>query len=190
MTFKSALLGAVGAVCLAGGACAAEGNTAMMAYVKDQAAILAADSVVMSAMRASNARHADLTEDQILALDAAWRAEVGAAVTPTISPVLDDPASEIVRGAVANSQGRMTEVILMDNRGMNVAISGVTSDFWQGDEAKFLETFGAGPEAVHTGEVEFDESTQAYQVQVSVPVADETGALVGAVAVGLNIDAF
>jgi len=45
-----------------------------------------------------------------------------------------------------------------------------TSDYWQGDEAKFTESFKGGSGAVHIGDVEFDQSAQAYLVQISVPV--------------------
>ena len=38
--------------------------------------------------------------------------------------------------------------------------------------AKFQETHGVGPDAVHFGEVEFDESSQQYQGQISVTITD------------------
>ena len=64
--------------------------------------------------------------------------------------------------------GAITEVFVMDAQGLNVAASGPTSDYWQGDEAKFQETYLKGAEAIHVSEVEFDESSQTYSVQVSV----------------------
>ena len=96
-----------------------------------------------------------------------------------------------LRQRVEDSAGVISEIILMDDRGLNVAVSAVTSDFWQGDEAKFLETFPKGADAVHIGEVELDESSQTYQVQVSFTVSDvETGAPIGAETLGLNAEAF
>jgi hypothetical protein len=85
--------------------------------------------------------------------------------------------------------GLFTEIFVTDSVGLNVAASDVTSDYWQGDEAKFTESFGAGPGAVHLGEIEFDESTQMYQSQVSVPVLDpESGAPIGAATFGVNVE--
>ena len=108
--------------------------------------------------------------------------------------VVDD---ELVRlgltlpGFVERSEGRITEIILMDSRGMNVAVSDITSDFWQGDEAKYQETYLVGADAVHVGEVELDESSQTYQAQVSFVVTDpQTGESIGAVTVGLNAAEF
>ena len=56
-----------------------------------------------------------------------------------------------------------------------------------GDEAKFKESFKGGAGAVHIGEVEFDDSTQAYLVQVSVPVKDN-GKVIGAITFGVDVD--
>lgn len=78
----------------------------------------------------------------------------------------------------------------MDARGLNVAASDVTSDYWQGDEAKFSETFPNGAGASHISEVEYDESTQTYQAQISFPIVDPvSNEVVGAATVGVNADA-
>lgn len=75
----------------------------------------------------------------------------------------------------------------MDARGLNVAASVATSDMWQGDEAKFQETFPFGPDAVHFSEIEYDESTQVYQGQISLSLKDpETGDVIGAITVGVD----
>ncbi len=78
----------------------------------------------------------------------------------------------------------------MDARGLNVAASDVTSDYWQGDEAKFTQTYPMGGNAVHFGDVELDESTKEVQGQVSMSIVDqETGEVVGALTVGINLTA-
>jgi hypothetical protein len=77
----------------------------------------------------------------------------------------------------------------MDDKGLNVGQSEVTSDYWQGDEAKWQKTFSAGPDAVFLDKIEKDESTQALQMQVSVSIKDpETGKAIGAVTFGINVD--
>jgi hypothetical protein len=81
-----------------------------------------------------------------------------------------------------------TEIFVMDNKGLNVGQSDVTSDYWQGDEAKWQKTYQVGPDAIHVSDVEQDESSQVFQAQVSVPVVDG-GQVIGAVTVGVNVDA-
>ena len=170
---------------------AAEPQAGMTAYVQENLVPQFSDATVQAAIRAANSVHGDMTEEQILTLDQAWRSEVGATSTPTITPVLESPVTEWLRGIVGESAGMITEIIVMDNRGLNVAVSDVTSDYWQGDEAKYLETYAVGPDAVHVSEIELDESSQTYQGQVSFTVVDANdGSPIGAVTVGLNAEFF
>ncbi|MBC7139329.1 MAG: hypothetical protein H5U17_11435 [Defluviimonas sp.] len=168
---------------------AAELESRMTAYAQTEVGAWARNPVLINAIRASNAAHAALTAEGITALDLAWRAEIGAPERPTITPVMDNPASDFLRAQVQAAGGMITEVFVMDATGLNVATSGLTSDYWQGDEEKFTETFRAGAGALHLGEVELDESTQIYQAQVSMTVTDPaTGQPIGAITVALDAE--
>ena len=147
------------------------------------------DPAIVAAIRAQNLVTSGYTDDQIASLDKAWRSEVGMAAQPTISPVLGNAVSDFLRGRRDDSAGLYTEIFIMDSRGLNVATSDVTSDYWQGDEAKWQETYPVGPTAVHISEVELDESTQSYQSQVSVSITDPaTGETIGAATIGVNVE--
>jgi len=77
----------------------------------------------------------------------------------------------------------------MDAKGLNVGQSDPTSDYWQGDEAKWQKTFSAGADAVFVDEVEQDESTQQLQSQASFTISDpETGEPIGAATAGINLE--
>ncbi len=144
---------------------------------------------LVSAVRNQNASNADLSQEEIVALDNEWRSQVGAADTPMISEVLGRELSNILRDRKEQTEGLVTEVFVMDNRGLNVGQSDVTSDLWQGDEAKWSQSFGAGVDAIHIGEVELDESTQSYQSQISLAISDpETGNPIGAITFGIDLE--
>lgn len=150
---------------------------------------LLADPALIAAIRAQNAQTGGFSDAQVSDLDARWMSEIGAAEIPTIAPVWHNATADILRARVDASAGLIQEVLLMDARGLNVAVSHVTSDYWQGDEAKYLETFPLGAAAVHVGEIEFDESSQMYMQQLSVSVPDpDTGAPIGALTLGLNAE--
>ena len=147
------------------------------------------DPMMIEAIRAQNRAHAGLTQAEIDGLDKRWRAETAAPARPMINEVLGRPASKKLLGYKNEAEGLFTEIFVMDNRGLNVAQSDPTSDYWQGDEAKWKKTFLAGPNAVFIDEVEFDDSTQTYQAQVSVAVPDpDTGSVIGAVTIGVNVE--
>lgn len=168
---------------------AADYAPAMQSYLESDIMAWATDPVILQAIRAQNAVTAAYDQAQIDALDTAWRAEVGTSAMPTIAPVLTSAAADYLRSKVKESSGAITEIFLMDARGLNVAVSDTTSDFWQGDEDKFTMTYPLGAGAVHLGEVEMDESSQRYQGQVSITIADPaTGEVLGAMTVGLDAE--
>jgi hypothetical protein len=155
---------------------------------KGEIAAFASDPALVAAIVAQNAVTGAYDQAQIDALDAQWRAEVGTASKPLIDATLANAASQYLAGVQAASAGKYTEIFAMDAKGLNVGQSTLTSDYWQGDEDKFTASFGAGADAVHIGEIEQDESTQIFQSQVSVPIADPaTGAVIGAITVGVDV---
>lgn len=177
------------ACAVAGSAFADDFTPAMRTYLEAQVLPWAHDRVIVEAVRAQNRRTTTLSQADIDALDLRWRAEVGTAEMPTIAPVIGNAASDFLRARVEAAGGTITEVFVMDARGLNVAASEATSDFWQGDEEKFTETFAVGPGAIHFSEVEFDESSQRYQGQVSIALIDqETQGVIGAMTIGLDAD--
>jgi len=149
-----------------------------------------ADNTVIQAVKAQNAKHAGLSQTDIDNMDKDWRAQTDASSKPMIDAVLANALSTFLRQQKDGSQGLVTEVFVMDNRGLNVGQSDVTSDYWQGDEAKWQKTFQAGANGLFIDEVEMDESTQTFQSQVSMSIVDPaTGEVIGAITVGVNIDA-
>jgi hypothetical protein len=145
------------------------------------------DPVVIAAVKAQNVKHADLTQDKIDALDKQWRAETKAPAKPLINEVMGNALSAFLKKKEAEGKGLVTEIFVMDNKGLNVGQSDVTSDYWQGDEAKWQKTFSVGPAAVFVDKVEKDESTQKFQTQVSISIVDG-GTVMGAVTVGLDVE--
>ncbi len=146
---------------------------------------------IVQAIRLQNDRTSRLTTEEIIERDSQWRAQVGGPDAPLVDDILNAPLSEFLRSYQANSDGRITEVFVMDRHGLNVAASTVTADYWQGDEAIFQQTFAKGSGSVFIDEVALDEGTQTYRGQVSFAVTDPaTGIVVGAITVGLNAGAF
>lgn len=159
------------------------------AFMKEKVVSWAQDPMIIKAIKAQNAEHANLNDADIDALDKKWRAEVQANDQPMIKGVLANDVSTFLKAKQAESNGAIAEVFVVDNKGLNVGQSDITSDYWQGDEAKFKKTFNVGPNTLFVDEVEKDESTQALQSQASMTIVDETGKAIGAVTVGVNLDA-
>lgn len=162
---------------------------AARAYVQEHVLPVLTDAVVVEAINAQNAKFGGLQQADIDALDQKWRAEVEAADKPMIDEALASPLSKFLVEQREKSEGVITELFVTDSKGLNVGQSDPTSDYWQGDEAKWQKSFQAGPGAVFVDEIEKDESTQQLQTQVSATITDpKTGAAIGAITVGINVD--
>jgi len=138
--------------------------------------------VIVEAVKARNAAGKPLA--QIKQMDAKWRATPG--VDDFMQSLIDNPCGTFLRKLV-DDKPYLAEIFVMDNQGANVAMTDKTSDYWQGDEDKFIQSFKDGQGAIHISEVEFDESTQTYLVQASVPVT-AGGRAIGAITFGIDLD--
>ncbi len=160
----------------------AEEAPASVKKITPQLEVLGNNATLIAAVKAQNGQ--GLSLDTIKQRDADWRKVAG---TDAFMDGLLSSAAAKEMATFESSQPYFIELFLMDNQGANVAMTSKTSDYWQGDEAKWQQSFKDGTGAVHVGDVEFDESAQAYLVQVSVPVMD-AGKAIGAITIGINLD--
>lgn len=172
-----------------GGASANEYEPQMRATFENQIKPWLSNPAVINAIKAQNEKHAGFDAGKIDAMDQQWRAEAKAGGGPLIEEILAQEISKFLHEKKGELGGIVTEMFVMDNKGMNVGQSDVTSDYMQGDEAKWQKTYQAGAEAVFVDEVEFDDSTESFQSQLSATVTDpETGEPIGAITIGINVE--
>jgi hypothetical protein len=189
MQFTKMIAAAMLVACAAGTATANEFEEPLQALAKSVTASWLTNPVVINAVRKQNEAHAGLPQDEIIALDKKWRSETGASDQPMIKSVLANELSRFLANEKEKSAGLFTEIFVMDNKGLNVGQSDVTSDYWQGDEAKWQKTYQVGASAIHLGDVEKDESTQTFQSQLSLPIVDPAdNSVVGAITLGVNVE--
>jgi len=141
---------------------------------------IAADPVLIAAIKQQNAKKMSLTEIQ--KIDKAWTD----GDTKVSNEVSARPCSVKLQ-ELLKKQPDLVEAFAMDDQGANVCMSDRTSDYWQGDEAKWQKSFNGGKGGVNFDERKFDSSAKAVVVQVSVPVLDQ-GKVIGALTVGVKAD--
>ena len=143
-------------------------------------------AIVEYAILAQNTRYGDAAQDTIDALDAQWRSEHDRDEQPLISAVLSNPASSYLTRVQALSVGLYTEIFVMDRNGLNVGQSNISSDFWQGDEDKFQQTYDNGAGALFVDEAEFRDDIGVWVAQVNVTI-DQDGVAIGAATFEVNL---
>lgn len=161
----------------------------MTALAKTKVSVWAKNPIVIAAIKAQNVKNASLQQADIDKLDKTWRAEVKSGGGPLMKGVMSNELSGYLKKVKAQAGGLYTEIFVMDNKGLNVGQSDATSDYWQGDEAKWQKTYLVGPHAIQIGKVKMDESSQMLQSQLSMTIDDPaTGKPIGAVTVGVNVE--
>jgi hypothetical protein len=143
--------------------------------------------IVTVSVQAQNARLNELTQDKIDALDNQWKAEREAADKPLIAATLSSPLSVYLARIQGKSLGLYPEIFVMDQNGLNVGQSSVTSDFWQGDEDKFQKTYDVSDDAIFIDAAEWDDELKIWRNQVSFTLLDSAKKKIGAVTVELNL---
>lgn len=141
---------------------------------------IASDPVVIAAIKEQNAKKVSLAEIQ--KIDKAWTD----GDTKVSNEVSARPCSVKLQ-ELLKKQPDLIEAFAMDDQGANVCMSDRTSDYWQGDEAKWQKSFNGGKGGVNFDERKFDSSAKAVIVQVSVPVLDQ-GKVIGALTVGVKAE--
>lgn len=160
------------------------------AYVEVNVRPWIEDPLIVEALKDLNERHVHLTPSDFDRMDAAWRAELSSNMQPLIDSVTGSPLAKFLKDKQAASGGAITEIIVIDAKGLSIGESEPSSDYWQGDELKWQRTYPAGGGTLFVDRAEKDESTQMLQAQASLTVSDpQTHQPIGTITVGINLDA-
>jgi hypothetical protein len=140
------------------------------------------NSAVKKAINTQNKKNISL--NTIHNIDKKWQEAEG--LNDQMLKLLKSPiAQELLQWEIKN--GYVFETIIMDNKGAIVAITHKTSDYWQGDEEKFIQAYNNGKGAMHIGNESYDESTNIFLVQVSLPVK-RWWKTIGVITFGISIE--
>ena len=162
--------------------------TAQEQALFDQKAIevqkLAKNARIIAFVKQKNATGETL--DEVKEKDKIWIATKG--LDEFMKKLLANDCSALLKD-FQKKEPVFTEVFVMDKNGALVGATNKTSDYWQGDEDKFIKTYGVGGAgATFIGKIKFDESSGSYASQINVPVVDpDTGNVIGAITGGLDI---
>ena len=161
-------------------------HTGMSSAVKQYASKvllpITENKIFLKSTTEQNAQGVSLAE--IKKIDGEWKAAEEEMPIQT-EKLTNTCAKEMIRIVSANSQ--IIEAFVMDNQGAVVCENALTSDYWQGDEAKWQNSFNGGKGGVDVGAVEFDKSANAKLQQISLPIYDASGRAIGAITFGVNV---
>ncbi len=179
---------AVAAIAATSAPAFADGHEAKInAYIESNISGWLGSAEIIAAVDQQNIDHLGITSAEINRLDQRWRKEKRRGGGSLISSVMGNELSAFLRGIKAASGGVITEIFVMDNVGLNVGQTNGTGDFMQGDEGKWKKTYLVSAHAVFIDEVEEDGGVMVSQTNLTVARAN--GFRLGAVTIGINVDA-
>jgi len=138
------------------------------------------DKIIQKAVKEQNAE--GQTKAQIQEMDKKWQAAKKEGKTePFMQSLMDNTCAKQLKKLMAENPF-ITEIFVTDNQGANVCQTGLTGDYWQGDEAKFKEVFKKGILVSHP---EVEDGINLTQVSVPVTMGKRH---IGTMTIGVNID--
>ncbi len=161
----------------------ADASPEVKAFAKETLLPLCNNPAFVAAVQAQNARH--LTLDEIKKTDQAW-ADAEEEL-PVQKELTHNACADEIR-SVSSAKPAICETFVMDNQGANVGQNELTSDYWQGDEPKWQNSYKGGRGGVDIAKNKLDKSSNRTMQQISLPVIDENGQVIGAVTYGIAVD--
>jgi hypothetical protein len=144
------------------------------------------NDILVSAIKEANKKNSGRTQAQIDILDKKWIAST--TVEDWMKPYMENPAANFLMEKQKDTENLIAEVFIMDYQGCIVAETSKTSDFLQGDEAKFSNSYMA--QAIFIDKIKYDESSKTSSMQISLPIIDKSNAnkIVGAITITVDMD--
>lgn len=139
------------------------------------------DEILINAVREQN--KSGMTMEQIQKIDQEW---IQGAIADEFVQGLLTNACAVRLKELEKTIGAAMEAFVMDSLGALACATRKTSDYYQGDEAKWKDAFQAEYGSIVTGKRQYDESSKATLVHVSTPIAYK-GKNIGVIAVGISL---
>jgi len=131
---------------------------------------------IVEELKVGNEAHSDLTDEEILSMDAEWRSTD---VTSKQKIDLHSNEASSLLVDIQNMEPKFAEIFITDAYGLNIAQTNVTTDYYQADESWWVEAYNNG--AGFYGDIEFDESAQKWSVPIYTNLENENGEVIGVV---------
>lgn len=153
--------------------------------------LLSKQPTIIAAVRAANLLYDGMPKERVIAgilnIDREWIEKKG--MTPHGEAVASNKLSLFLKQIQANKPDVYGEIFLTDRYGANVAMTKVTTDYYQADEYWWQQVSGKEMKSrAYLDDRGFDESVGAIVIGVTVPVLDQ-GELIGVLKINYRVKA-
>jgi hypothetical protein len=143
--------------------------------------------IVIDSLNKQNEEQAALLESNLLVMDNNWRSEYRKVNQPTIGPVLASELSQFLKKKAVEGEGVYTELIIVDAKGLNIAQTVISENYYNAGKPRWEKTFRAKSYAPYISEIYYSDETSKFQVEVSFLIVSD-GQPVGIVVAGIDVE--
>ena len=148
---------------------------------------LARNSLIVNAVKEANNNNKDIPSSTVKKLDAKWMKSTD--MDPYTKSLMTNECAKLLLILKESGYG-FSEIFVTDARGLNVAMTNKTSDYYQADEDWWIQAFDNGRGRSYYGNIEYDESAMSEAVPIYVPVWNpDDGKAIGVVKAVVDIGA-
>ena len=161
-------------------------NNAMQAQVP---AIrqLAQQTDIVAAVSKANSQQSNFKTTKLVLLNSQWRQQLASKDKPLIDGVMKNALSQQLATMVKQSNGKYLGMMVMDNKALSIGQTFLTHDYWQRNRALWQKSFRLGKNGVYiSGRNRIDHATNQRYHLIAVPVVNQSGTMIGAIAVKVN----
>lgn len=139
------------------------------------------NEVLVKETEAQNAKKVSV--DEIKKIDKAW---VAAEDELPIQKELKNNTSAKELKKITEATKGFDESFLKDDQGANVGMTSLTTNYYHGDKDKWKKCFNEGKGALFVGELKLDKSANKELQQISLPLINAKGQVVGVMIWGVE----
>jgi len=144
---------------------------------------------ILAAVVRQNETNKTKSPNQLTKIDEQWQLAFKVGNFNFPKSIVNQAVSQMLKQVSVSSKDLLSEIIVMDERGYNVAMADMTSDYWQGDENKFTRVYRKTGQTLYFDQIKYDASSKRFQVQVSAPLLDpKNQKAIGAITLGVDVD--
>lgn len=149
--------------------------------------MVAEDPRIIGTIEEFNEKNKHIAMSEIKRLDDQWIATEG--IDGVVTELLNNEASFTLMEFQETHEG-YPEIFITDAKGLIVALTNKTSDYYQADEDWWIKTYNDGQGMLSHGGIEYDESALAEAIAIYLPITDtDTKIVIGVMKVIVDITA-
>ena len=145
------------------------------------------EDIIINSVRRQNDKNYNLSDKDLKALQRRWISQKNKKKQPLIDEQMGNIVSRYLKKIQEDSNEKYTQIIVIDNKGLNVGQSIVTENYLQSGQDIWKKTFGNTSYKDYISDLYYNDTTGLFQVDVSFIITSDDQPI-GVLYAGIDIE--